>query len=139
MGPVEVLDNVIALTLRDERSAALELARKAVEFSPSRLEFEQSPGFSAYPGGNPAEAERRLLSMRGRRGAAEGLLTACLAICKIRRGLGKDAADELRRLSDEPDEHRFWRTADSLAEPEPVLQETSLPEWAASVVALFER
>lgn len=139
MRPVEVLDNVIALTLRDERSAALELARKAVEFSPSRLEFEQALAFLLTPE-NPAEAERRLLSMQGRRGASEGLLTACLAICKIRRGIGNDAADELRRLSDDPDEHRFWLwTADSLTEPEPVLQEFSLPEWAASVIARFGR
>jgi len=139
MTSVELLDNVIALALRDERSAALELARKAVEFSPSRMEFEQALAFLLIPESS-TEAERRLLSMRGRRGAPEGLLTACLAICKIRRGQGAETLNELRDLSSGVDDRRFWLwTAESLTENEPVLQENSLAEWATTVLALLDR
>ena len=138
MAPVELLENVIALTLRDERSAALELARKAVEFSPSRMEFEQALAFLLIPESS-TEAERRLIAMRGRRGAPEGLLTACLAICKIRRGQGIETLNDLRDLSIGRDDERFWLwTAESLTESEPALQNTSLAEWATSVLVLLD-
>jgi hypothetical protein len=139
MLPIEVMENVIALTLRDERSAALELARKAVEFSPARMEFEQALAFLLIPE-NPNEAERRLRSMQGRRGAPEGLLTACFAICKVRQGLGVQALSELRDLSTDADDRRFWLwRVESLNENEPTLQETSLAEWATSALAMLDR
>ena len=75
MTPEELMNNVIALTMRDERSAALELVRKAVG--------SVRPGWSS-PGVGvllipecPGDAERRLVSMRGRMRAVEGLITAC--------------------------------------------------------------
>jgi hypothetical protein len=137
MIPVELMENVIALTLRDERSAALELARKALEFSPLQMEFEQAVAFLLIPD-NPTEAERRLTSMHGRRGAPEGLLTACLITCKIRLGLSIETLNDLRDLSTGSGERGFWLwTADSLTEDEPTLQQTSLAEWATSLLALI--
>ena len=139
MAPVELLDNVIALTLRDERSAALELIRKAVEVSPARLEFEQALAFLLIPD-SPTEAERRLLSMRGRRGAPEELLTACLAICKLREGHVSEMLASVGDLARSSDLRRYWLwTAESLAGAELDLYQTSLPEWATNVLSKFSR
>lgn len=139
MTPEELMNNVIALTMRDERSAALELVRKAVEFSPSRLEFAQALAFLLIPE-CPGDAERRLVSMRGRRGAVEGLITACLAMCRIRCGRADEVVSELRELSTGEDDRPFWLwTPESLTEVAPTLERTTLGEWAAGVLARLSR
>ena len=63
MTRTEIMENVVALSLRDERSAALELIRKAVEVAPADLEFEQALAFLQIPD-SCLESQRRFLAMR---------------------------------------------------------------------------
>jgi len=138
MVPGELMENVIALALRGERLAALELVRKALEYSPSQMEFEQAVAFLIIPD-NPTEALRRLASMHGRRGAPEKLLTACSAMCNVRLGLDAETLDDLRDLSTDSDERRFWLwSAESLTVDEPLLQQNSLADWAITLLGLLE-
>ncbi|ULN34735.1 hypothetical protein [Mycolicibacterium smegmatis] len=137
MSRVDIMDNIIALSLRDERTAALELARKAMEFSPSDLEFEQAFAFLQIPD-SLIGAERRFLGMQGRRGAPENLLFASLAICAIRQGRISEAMATLEELAKCSDPRRYWLwTPASLMWREPELCETSLPDWALQAISIF--
>jgi hypothetical protein len=135
MTRAEIMENVIALSLRDERSAALELIRKAVEVAPTNLEFEQALAFLQIPDSCP-ESERRFHAMRGRRGAREGLLTASIAICAIRQGRASDAIAALDELSTSTDSRPYllWRPT-TLTDDEPALYQTSLTDWSSRVMA----
>jgi hypothetical protein len=134
MTRVDVMENVIALSLRDERSAALELIRKAVEVVPSDLEFEQALAFLQIPD-SCLESERRFHAMRGRRGVREELLTASLAICAIRQGRTSEAVAALGELATSADSRPYllWAPA-TLTDDEPELYRTSLADWSSQVM-----
>lgn len=135
MTRVEVMDNVIALSLRGERANALTLVRKAVEVQPREIEFEQALAFLQIPDSTP-DAQRRLRAIRARRDASQPLVTACLAICALREGQGADAVSDLRSLSTMDHSPSYWLwTPATVSAPEPELGEFSLSDWASQMLA----
>ncbi|SBS77685.1 hypothetical protein MHPYR_470019 [uncultured Mycobacterium sp.] len=140
MTHVEIMENVIALVLRDERSAALELIGKAVEVAPGDLEFEQTLAFLQIPD-HCSESEKRLLALRSRRGVRQGLVAASVAICAIRQGRATDAVAVLTELKASADTGRYWLWSPAtLLDEEPVLSEaSSLADWSAAVLTVIHR
>lgn len=135
MSRVEVMDNIIGLSLRHERQAALALTRKALQVRPTDSDFGQAMAFLLIPV-NTVVARHRLLELRVSRGDSDPLINACLAICALREGGHADAVDGLKALAALDEAFSCWLwTPETLTSPEPELGEFSISEWASEVLS----